>query len=335
MGEQAGLGAPSWQPEPVAEEQPGWQEVAPGVLAADAAAHWDWWAQAVGPGSGTSPPGPAAGPGIAGHGRPRPRMRPAVLGMAGLAVLGVVLVLGVAQGGAGMPAGSVPVTAEPLPAASALGDVDGGSPTPAETGAPAAQPLDRNTAPDGPPVSAGAGTPDWWAVLVELDARRSAALAATDPALLGAALAPGSPAWAAEVATIEGLVAAGVAPVGLSTAVVALEDVAPLSSESLAEESLAKELPAQKSAAEAGAPTSADEPSPRPVASIGPDVPAVTLRVVDRRSAYSLVDPAGEVVQEVPAAAERRWQLTLVRLPDEQASADDPGWRVHRVEPVP
>jgi hypothetical protein len=334
MGEQAGQGAPGWQPEPVAQEQPRWQEVAPGVLAVDGAAHWDWWAEAVGPGSGASGsglPGPAAGPRVAQPG-PRPRLRPAVLGLAGLAVLGVVLVLGVGRGGAGTMAGSVPVTAEPLPAASAVGDADGGSPTPGHAGAPAAPPLDRDTTAMERPGPEGAGTPDWWAVLAELDARRSAALAATDPALLGAALAPGSPAWAADAATIEGLVAAGVAPVGLSTAVVALEDVAPLGSESLAVES-----PVEEALPEASASAPADAPSPQAVASIGPDAAAVALRVVDRRSGYTLVDPAGQVVHEVPAADERRWRVTLVRVPDARGAdeGDDPGWRVHRVEPVP
>jgi hypothetical protein len=108
---------------------------------------------------------------------------------------------------------------------------------------------------------------------------------------------------------IEALVAAGLAPVGLRTTMVALESV-----EETVEESV--EGPA------------------------APGGPTVRLQVVDVRSAYTLVDSAGRVVHEEPAAPQRRWMLTLGAAPAEQEVGDDgasdpePGWRVHEVEPI-
>lgn len=63
-----------------------------------------------------------------------------------------------------------------------------------------------------------------------------------------------------------------------------------------------------------------------------PDAASACLEVVDRRSDYRLVDPAGEVVQEVPRAAPSRWRITLV--PHGAADASDPGWRLTDVVPV-
>ena len=52
------------------------------------------------------------------------------------------------------------------------------------------------------------------------------------------------------------------------------------------------------------------------------------VQMVDRRSAYALVDDRGSVVESVPEAALSRWSVTLVR--DAQGAA---GWRVVEVTP--
>ncbi len=52
------------------------------------------------------------------------------------------------------------------------------------------------------------------------------------------------------------------------------------------------------------------------------------VQMVDRRSAYTLVDDRGSVVESVPEAALSRWSVTLVR--DAQGAA---GWRVVEVTP--
>jgi hypothetical protein len=53
------------------------------------------------------------------------------------------------------------------------------------------------------------------------------------------------------------------------------------------------------------------------------------VQVVDQRSAYSLVDAHGEVVERVPAAVLTRWSVTLVEEP-----TDPVGWRVVDVTAV-
>ena len=47
------------------------------------------------------------------------------------------------------------------------------------------------------------------------------------------------------------------------------------------------------------------------------------VQVVDQRSAYSLVDAQGSVVERVPQAGLTRWWVTLSR-----DVGDDPQWRV-------
>jgi hypothetical protein len=74
--------------------------------------------------------------------------------------------------------------------------------------------------------SGATGSPDWWAILGDLDARRASILAERDLAGLGDIAVPGSPAWRADAAVIGDLLARDLRPEGLSTQVVAVEDVA-------------------------------------------------------------------------------------------------------------
>lgn len=53
------------------------------------------------------------------------------------------------------------------------------------------------------------------------------------------------------------------------------------------------------------------------------------VQVVDQRSAYSLVDARGEVVERVPAAGLMRWSVTVAEEP-----SDPLGWRVVEVTAV-
>ncbi len=53
------------------------------------------------------------------------------------------------------------------------------------------------------------------------------------------------------------------------------------------------------------------------------------MQVVDQRSAYSLVDARGEVVERVPAAGLMRWSVTVAEEP-----SDPLGWRVVDVTAV-
>lgn len=60
------------------------------------------------------------------------------------------------------------------------------------------------------------------------------------------------------------------------------------------------------------------------------------LVVVDQRSAYAIVDAQGGTVESVPAAAARRWRITLASMaPGEGIGPADPGWRVRQVEAIP
>jgi hypothetical protein len=49
----------------------------------------------------------------------------------------------------------------------------------------------------------------------------------------------------------------------------------------------------------------------------------VQVQIVDQRSAYTLLDAGGSVVESVPEAGLTRWWVTLV-----QRNTDPPGWRV-------
>jgi hypothetical protein len=53
------------------------------------------------------------------------------------------------------------------------------------------------------------------------------------------------------------------------------------------------------------------------------------VQIVDQRSAYSLVDAHGEVVESVPEAGLTRWSVTLAQEP-----MDPAGWRVVDVAQV-
>jgi hypothetical protein len=68
------------------------------------------------------------------------------------------------------------------------------------------------------------------------------------------------------------------------------------------------------------------------VAGACPDAASACLEVVDRRSAYRMVDSAGEVVEEVPEAASSRWRISLV--PHATTDGSDPGWRFSEVVPA-
>ncbi|MCU0262335.1 MAG: hypothetical protein MUF09_01490 [Candidatus Nanopelagicales bacterium] len=76
-----------------------------------------------------------------------------------------------------------------------------------------------------PVVDPADPTPDWWAVLAELDRRRVRALVAVDPALLSTYADPESSAWRQDSALIAELAASGLRPEGLESALVAIERV--------------------------------------------------------------------------------------------------------------
>lgn len=131
---------------------------------------------------------------------------------------------------------------------------------------------------------------DWWSVLAQLDQSRASALAAREVSDLDAYTVPGSPAWDQDVGLIGDLHERGLTPVGLTTRVVGMEE----------------------------APEEGD-----------PDTGTlVELVIVDERSAYSLVDDGGAVIEQVPVSGLRRWRITLVGS-DPEAGA--PRWRLRSV----
>lgn len=135
----------------------------------------------------------------------------------------------------------------------------------------------RAAAPPDPAATGGSASPvDWWGVLAELDRRRADALAARDPFAVAGYAREGSPAWQADIETIARLTDGGVAPVGMRTRVVAIEQA---------------------------------EASPEYL-----EGGAARLVLVDERSAYDLVDPMGERVREVPGTDPRRWQVELAHV---------------------
>lgn len=110
------------------------------------------------------------------------------------------------------------------PSAVASGSGPGGTATPEAASTEA-----EGAIADGTPDDAGDGSiesVDWWTVIEELDARRGAALAATDVEALDGYLMAGSSAWQADAALITDLQERAVRPVGLRTQLVAIEDVA-------------------------------------------------------------------------------------------------------------
>ncbi len=384
-------GEDTW--DPTGTGAPGWHEVAPGVrVVGEEPPQWPWHVRPASSEPVDRGPGErAAGEQVAGEGplasvRARRRVlrrgwtgrgagpRRPTARLLGILLLTALLVPAVAVARA--PAGGEVGALDPSPPSSdaPAGPVppaqEPGAP-PAESAAPAAGSLDRTRAsagalppdgamtPSGHPGAGGApasGAVDWWDVLGELDRRRNAALAATDPALLGGFAAPGSPVWRADGDLIADLVAGGLTPIGLGTTLVAIEAIEPLALTDPDAEAAADPLPPAGSpgaeglgglgpsegAAGASAGASAgDAPvgaaaatgpgdSRRdPIEVIGGEVAAVAITLVDRRQAYRLVDAAGRTVQEEPAATERRWRVTLLRS-DQSASE---GWSGAGVEP--
>jgi hypothetical protein len=173
--------------------------------------------------------------------------------------------------------------------------------------------------------------PDWWGVLAALDELRSEALERGDRTGLDEYAEPGSPAWRADAALLDGLRSRGLTPVGLTTTVVAIES-APEPGDGVG----APASPGASAGPAVGPGSAAGEPIPdqgegddlrTPDAADG----AVWLVVVDERSAYSLRDAAGSI-REVPPAGLRRWRIGLVPNPGDGAG---PGWLVRSVEPMP
>ncbi len=159
-------------------------------------------------------------------------------GLLALAVLAVVLVSGrlvqpgqVAPSGAG-PAGSLALGAQapgagsvpgrPGPPAGATASVAPEAAAPGGLPEASAAPADGMMAADAPAAAVLQGT-DWWAVMAELDERRSEVLASGDPGGLGRYAQPGSPAWRADQALLDELAAQDLRPAGLTSEVMAIE----------------------------------------------------------------------------------------------------------------
>ncbi|HEX6888651.1 MAG TPA: hypothetical protein VF143_11145 [Candidatus Nanopelagicales bacterium] len=207
-------------------------------------------------------------------------------------------------------------------------------------------------------------------MLTQLDQCRGRALGAADPSLISSYATPGSQVARADEALIAALIADGVTPRGWSTTLIALEEVVPER-----ETGPSRELdPAAGSQGPDGSepsdgleasadpgPSAALGPSAHPDLEpgadedrdvmVGPAVRQVRLVIVDRRSAYDLVDRAGRTVRAVPAAPEQRWAVTLQRgtevadqgsplgartqAPAVASDAMDPGWRLAAVTREP
>ena len=141
----------------------------------------------------------------------------------GLAVLGLAAILGIAQ-----LAGNV-----------GLGPVDAGADAGWQgegQGEPrlAAEPSGASSEPGGSARSGGAALPasvgvllaeppDWWAVLAELDRRRTATLGGLDLDALAEHALPAAPAWDADAALLADLQERGLRPRGLTSRVLAVE----------------------------------------------------------------------------------------------------------------
>jgi hypothetical protein len=134
-----------------------------------------------------------------------------------LAVLALVAIGGVAWAAGEVGSGVGPLGPEWVASA---------SPAPRDLGmdAPVAPPLpEASLRPSAPAVDPADPTPDWLAVLAELDRRRVRAFAEVDPALLSGYVDPDSPAWRQDSALIADLAASGLRPKGLESALVAVE----------------------------------------------------------------------------------------------------------------
>lgn len=102
---------------------------------------------------------------------------------------------------------------------------------PAEVAVPLAADAEAAPAVDAPAVdrataggsAAGQGSPDWWAVLAELDERRTDALTSGDASAITAYAVAGSPAAAEDRRLLADLAQRGLRPRGLSSQVLAIE----------------------------------------------------------------------------------------------------------------
>ena len=200
----------------------------------------------------------------------------------GLAGLALVVVVGIARAAETGAAGAGARTGWELAGGTAVGDGDGeGQAGPGSS--PGEAPANVAEAPRTGPEAVNdrtTGSPDWWAVLAELDQRRGRALSALDSDLIKDYAQPGSAAWDSDAALLADLRARGLRPQGLNSRVVAVE----------------------RSEGSGG---------------------RVQVQVVDQRSAYTLVDARGAVVESVPEAGLTRWWVTLIRH-----AGGDPEWRV-------
>ncbi len=154
--------------------------------------------------------------GDAGRARvPRLRVPGRVLALLAVVVLTVSVGIGVSARPAGSPGGAL-----------GPGWGDTSDATAAGSAGPASDPTAAGSAGSAPDANAaGAGEPDWWALLAELDAARTAALVARDPGAVAGYAVPDSAAWRADTDLIAELRRLALAPQGLATRLVAVEEV--------------------------------------------------------------------------------------------------------------
>lgn len=275
----------------------GWRSSIPGVSQREGA---PTSLGIVASGGRRSPPADAGGTGDsqAGPGSVHRAGRALPWRAVGLAVIGLAAILGVARV-AGAEGGHVEAGAaaswEPVGERTALPNPADGAPAGVSTAEPAGEPSasaeSRASALSGPLTEPTSGDvllaepPDWWAVLAELDMRRSTALAAVDLDSLAEHALPGSPAWDADAALLADLQEQGLRPEGLTSRVLAVERV-------------------ERQGVRA------------------------QVQIVDQRSAYTLVDALGEVVDRVEAAPRATWSVSL------QQREADRGWRIVEVIPT-
>ena len=149
----------------------------------------------------------------------------------GLAVLGLAAILGIAQVVGNVGIGPVDAGADAGADAGWQGEGQGEG-----QGEPrlAAEPSGASSEPGGSARSGGAALPasvgvllaeppDWWAVLAELDRRRTATLGALDLDALAEHALPAAPAWDADAALLADLQERGLRPRGLTSRVLAVE----------------------------------------------------------------------------------------------------------------
>ena len=145
----------------------------------------------------------------------------------GLAVLGLAAILGIAQVAGNVGIGPVDAGAEAGWQGDGQGDGEGEPRL-------AAEPSGASSEPGGSARSGGAALlasvgvllaepPDWWAVLAELDRRRTATLGGLDLDALADHALPAAPAWDADAALLADLQERGLRPRGLTSRVLAVE----------------------------------------------------------------------------------------------------------------